>query len=102
MKILVTGTEGYIGARLAPWLEAAGHEVTGLDIGLYRDGCLYLDPRGIPFGPRTVYKDLRTVTNATVSFEKIFRWHPRPNEEILLARWLAKPNGAVAQTSAGA
>ena len=64
MKILVTGTEGYIGARLAPWLEAAGHEVTGLDIGLYRDGCLYLDPQGIPFGPRTVYKDLRTVTPA--------------------------------------
>jgi len=39
-------------------------------------------------------KELRTATNAAVSFEKIFRWHPRPNEEILLARWLAKPNGA--------
>jgi formylglycine-generating enzyme required for sulfatase activity len=35
-------------------------------------------------------KDLRTAPNATVAFEKIFRWHPRPNEEILLARWAAK------------
>jgi nucleoside-diphosphate-sugar epimerase len=64
MKILITGTEGYIGARLAPWLHAHGHEVCGLDIGLYRDGCLYLDPPGLSFAPRTVYKDLRTVTPA--------------------------------------
>jgi nucleoside-diphosphate-sugar epimerase len=62
MKILVTGTEGYIGARLAPWLHAAGHEVCGLDTGLYRDGCLYLDSLGMPFGARTTFKDLRTVT----------------------------------------
>lgn len=61
MKILITGTEGYIGARLAPWLAAAGHEVRGLDAGFYRDGCLYLDPLGLPNGPQTVYKDLRTV-----------------------------------------
>jgi len=39
-------------------------------------------------------KEERTVLNSTVSFEKIFRWHPRPNEEILLARWVAKPTGA--------
>ena len=39
-------------------------------------------------------KEQRAVPNSTVSFEKIFRWHPRPNEEILLARWVAKPTGA--------
>jgi nucleoside-diphosphate-sugar epimerase len=61
MKVLVTGTEGYIGARLAPWLIARGHEVTGLDTGFYRDGTLYLDPVGLPQSPRTVYKDLRAV-----------------------------------------
>jgi nucleoside-diphosphate-sugar epimerase len=64
MKILVTGTEGYIGARLAPWLQAAGHEVAGLDTGFYRDGCLYLDPVGLPVAPATRYKDLRDVTPA--------------------------------------
>jgi len=64
MKVLVTGTEGYIGARLAPWLTARGHEVVGLDTGFYRDGTLYLDPLGLPQSPRTIYKDLRTVTAA--------------------------------------
>ena len=64
MKILVTGTEGYIGARLAPILIAAGHEVVGLDTGLYRDGCLYIDSPGMPMAPRTVFKDLRIVEPA--------------------------------------
>ena len=69
MKILVTGTEGYIGSRLAPWLSARGHEVIGLDAGFYRDGTLYLDPIGMPQAPRTIYKDLRSVT--TADFEGI-------------------------------
>ena len=62
MKILVTGTEGYIGARLAPRLIARGHTVAGLDTGFYRDGCLYID--GMPAGPATTYKDLRQATAA--------------------------------------
>jgi nucleoside-diphosphate-sugar epimerase len=62
MKVLVTGTEGYIGARLAPWLAARGHEVVGLDTGYYRDGTLYLDPIGLPQSPGTIFKDLRTAT----------------------------------------
>lgn len=64
MKVLVTGTEGYIGSRLAPWLIAHGHEVTGLDAGFYRDGTLYLDPLGLPQLPRTIIKDLRSITRA--------------------------------------
>lgn len=64
MKILVTGTEGYIGSRLAPLLLARGHEVAGLDTGLYRDGTLYLDALGMPVGVRTAFRDLRTVTAA--------------------------------------
>jgi nucleoside-diphosphate-sugar epimerase len=35
MKILVTGHEGYIGAVMVPMLLAAGHQVTGVDIGYY-------------------------------------------------------------------
>lgn len=38
MRVLVTGDRGYIGAVLTPFLRAAGHEVDGLDLGLY-EGC---------------------------------------------------------------
>lgn len=62
MKILVTGTEGYIGARLAPHLMSHGHQVLGLDTGFYRDGCLYMDPQGMGIAPQTVLKDLRKIT----------------------------------------
>jgi nucleoside-diphosphate-sugar epimerase len=61
VKILITGTEGYIGARMGPILAAHGHDITGLDTGFYRNGCLYVDPLGMPVSPRTIYKDLRTV-----------------------------------------
>jgi len=64
MKILVTGTEGYIGSRLAPLLMARGHDVVGLDTAFYRDGTLYNDPVGTPVAPMMRYMDLRRVTAA--------------------------------------
>jgi nucleoside-diphosphate-sugar epimerase len=61
MKVLVTGTEGYIGARLAPLLMMDGHQVVGLDTGYYRDGWLY-SPTPQPYEvQRTVVTDLRRV-----------------------------------------
>jgi nucleoside-diphosphate-sugar epimerase len=38
MRVVVTGSGGYIGAVLVPLLRDQGHEVTGIDIGLF-DGC---------------------------------------------------------------
>jgi nucleoside-diphosphate-sugar epimerase len=38
VKVLVAGDRGYIGSVLVPFLRAAGHEVDGLDVGLY-EGC---------------------------------------------------------------
>jgi len=38
MRVLITGHLGFIGAVMVPLVQNAGHEVTGLDIGLY-DGC---------------------------------------------------------------
>jgi nucleoside-diphosphate-sugar epimerase/O-antigen/teichoic acid export membrane protein len=35
MRVLVAGDRGYIGAILVPFLQAAGHEVSGFDVGLY-------------------------------------------------------------------
>ncbi len=57
MKILLTGSRGYIGTVMAPFLVKAGHEVTGIDTDLYRRST---------FGPwresiHTVVKDLRTL-----------------------------------------
>jgi nucleoside-diphosphate-sugar epimerase len=57
MKILVTGTDGYIGAQLASLLLERSHEVTGLDTGYYRDGWLYND--GVSKPLLCIRKDIR-------------------------------------------
>jgi nucleoside-diphosphate-sugar epimerase len=60
MRILVTGSHGYIGSVLAPVVARAGHDVVGLDT------CFY---RGCDFGEEieavaTVQRDVRDVTAA--------------------------------------
>jgi len=57
MKLLVTGSQGYIGTVLVPMLIAQGHEVVGLDSDLYRR-CTYGD--GLPRIP-LIRKDIRDV-----------------------------------------
>jgi nucleoside-diphosphate-sugar epimerase len=59
MKVLVTGTEGYIGAILAPYLMRHDVEVTGLDTGYYRDGWLYSDTKALWKSPPTLCRDIR-------------------------------------------
>lgn len=61
MNVFVTGTDGYIGAVLVPMLLRAGHEVTGLDTGYYRDGWLFSRPKAGFESPRTIVKDLRLI-----------------------------------------
>lgn len=56
MRILVTGNEGYIGCILVPMLRQAGHEVVGLDVGLFRECAL-----GPIARPPTIRKDVRDV-----------------------------------------
>ena len=56
MKILVTGTEGYLGSLLVPQLLTRGHDVTGVDVGYYKAGYLY-NARGDQ--PKTLVKDIR-------------------------------------------
>lgn len=61
MKIMVTGTEGYLGALLAPMLMERGHDVIGLDTGFYKVGWLYNDGKSTP---RILNKDTRLISEA--------------------------------------
>ena len=58
MNILVTGHRGYIGPHLVELLKAAGHQVTGVDIG-YFDGCNW-EP--LPLADREIHADFRSLT----------------------------------------
>lgn len=60
MRVLLTGSKGYIGAVAGPMLLAAGHEVVGLDVGLY-EGCDFgAEPQSIP----ELNKDLRDLNRS--------------------------------------
>ena len=59
MKVLVTGTEGYLGCLLAPVLIQRGHEVLAVDTGFYKNGWLY---NGLPMSPKTLAKDIRQIS----------------------------------------
>ena len=57
MRVLVTGSDGYIGAVLVPRLMTAGHEVVGLDATLY-EGCTFGNE---PDAVATMRMDVRDV-----------------------------------------
>ncbi|MFE3056240.1 NAD-dependent epimerase/dehydratase family protein [Nocardia sp. NPDC059239] len=58
MRVLVTGHQGYLGTVMVPLLQQAGHEVTGLDSGLFAD-CVLGEA---PPAPPALAVDLRDVT----------------------------------------
>jgi nucleoside-diphosphate-sugar epimerase len=62
MRVLLTGNEGYIGTILVPLLRAAGHEVSGLDSGLFRECSI----GAVPPLP-TLRKDIRDLDAADLA-----------------------------------
>jgi len=60
MRILITGTEGYIGSVMGPKIAELGHDVVGLDSGFYREGWLYNTKYS--YLPPCVGKDIRHIT----------------------------------------
>jgi nucleoside-diphosphate-sugar epimerase len=58
-RVVMTGTDGYLGCLAAPELMRRGHSVRGIDTGYYRAGWLY---SGVDRTPVTLLRDLRHVT----------------------------------------
>jgi len=61
VRVLLTGSEGYIGSVLGPYLERRGHDVVGLDTGFHRVGWLVNAVAGAPAWRN---KDTRDVERA--------------------------------------
>ena len=79
MRVLVDGDRGYIGSVLVPFVQAAGHEVVGLDVGWY-DGC---DFGAQPDGYEQRTGDIRDVTRKDVEgFDAIIHLAAISNDPI--------------------
>jgi len=63
MKVLVTGSHGYIGTTLVPMLMAEGHDVVGLDTDLY-ERCTY---SGVLPNVKQIKKDVRDVEQQDIA-----------------------------------
>ena len=61
-KVIVTGSLGYVGSVLCPYLLAHGHEVRGYDTGFFKDELLYDAP-----SYETIIKDARDITQADLA-----------------------------------
>src|ERR1700734_1769177 len=79
MRILLTGHKGYIGAVAGPVLQAAGHEVVGLDTDLFA-GCEFGSiAEEIP----EIRKDLRALTKSDVEgFDAVVHFAALSNDPL--------------------
>lgn len=59
MKVLLTGSGGYIGIVTAPYLIERGHEVVGVDTGYYESGWLFHSGQR---QPAIIVQDIRRLT----------------------------------------
>ena len=79
MRVLVTGHQGYLGTVMVPILQAAGHDVTGLDSGFFAD-CV-LGPA--PADPPELRVDLRDVTREQlVGFDAVIHLAALSNDPL--------------------
>jgi nucleoside-diphosphate-sugar epimerase len=79
MKVLLTGHKGYIGSVAAPMLHAAGHEVDGLDAGLFENCDFGQEAEAIP----EVGKDLRDLIRADLEgFDAVVHFAALSNDPV--------------------
>ena len=80
MKVLLTGSEGYIGSVLGPYLMKRGHEVIGLDTGFHRVGWLV---NGVDGAPAWRNKDTRNIEGADLAgFEAVVHLADLSNDPV--------------------
>ena len=86
MRVLVTGSDGYIGSVLGPYLGERGFDVVGVDTGFYRDAALY-DAASARI--ETLARDIRHLREADLAgFDAV----------VHLAELLNDPLGEIAPT----
>ncbi len=91
MRLLVTGSNGFIGSVLTPLLLDSGHDVVGLDSFYYEDCTLGEDETFIP----SIRKDIRDVTSQDLrGFEGIIHLSALCNDPLgdLNPRWTGEIN----------
>ncbi len=90
-RILMTGSNGYLGSVMAPWLTKAGYEVVGLDAAYFADCTLGPDNGQ----PATVHRDLRELRPSDVEgFDTVIHLAALSNDPIgnLNDQWTAAIN----------
>lgn len=79
MRVLITGHQGYIGTVAVPMFQAAGHDVVGLDIGLYTNCTFGEEPTAIP----EIRKDLRELERADLEgFDAVVHFAALSNDPL--------------------
>lgn len=61
MRVLITGSQGYLGSLLVPELTRLGHEVVGVDTGYYQERLLFRRGGTLPM---TLAKDIRDLSTS--------------------------------------
>ena len=80
MKVLVTGSDGYIGTVMVQVLMDKGHDVTRLDTGFYREAWFY---NGVKYSPEIISKDTRHVRLADLEgFEAVIHLADLSNDPL--------------------
>ena len=80
MKVLVTGSEGYIGSVLMPKLKKNGYEITGYDICFYKNGLLTNENSN---DYHLIEKDIRDVEeNDLIGFDAIIHLAALSNDPL--------------------
>jgi nucleoside-diphosphate-sugar epimerase len=79
MRVLLTGSDGYLGAVMQPLLQAAGHEVTGLDAGYFSAD----RQQAVMQDGRCIWEDIRDLTSADLAgFEAVIHLAALSNDPL--------------------